>query len=360
MAVPAPAGPPAAATGCDTRHIEFRYADGARRTLDVDAGRPILDAALAADIPLLHQCRSGSCSSCVARLVQGETRQHAGGRSALLRSEHEAGLRLLCQAEAAADCVFDLDYDSAAGAGRPRKASAFVDRVERVASNVVRLRLELAADHWVDFQPGQFFQLRIPGTDIVRSYSPASTSAALPALEFLIRLLPGGAMSQWLVESAQVDDVVEIEGAFGAFFLRDKVRAPHIFVAGGTGLAPILSMLDALRAQPGRKPPALLSFGCTDPAALFGLDEIALRRTWMPNLQARISVDRDAEGDLLLGTPVAALSQADVGHPDTIAYLCGPPPMVEAARARLEAFGVRPANILAEQFVASTASGEAA
>lgn len=341
-------------------HVAFRFADGVERAIEAGPGEVLLDAALTADLPLLHQCRSGSCSSCVAKLVSGACRPRAGGRSVLLQSEIEAGFRLLCQTEAVGDCTFDLAYDSKAGVARAVKARAFVDEVERVASNVVRLKLELAADDWVDFRPGQFFQLTVPGAGAIRSYSPASTPADLPVLEFLIRLLPGGVMSEWLLNHAKRDDIVALEGAFGAFFLREKIRAPHILVAGGTGLAPMLSILDSLRQQSGRKPPIVLSFGCTEPAALFGLDAIALRRHWLPTLQTRVSVDRGATGDLLAGTPVDALREADALDPDTVAYLCGPPPMVAAAHARLEALGVRPDNIFAEQFVASNEPGEAA
>lgn len=335
--------------------VTFAFADGVERSVGVRQGETVLEAGLTSDLPLLFQCRSGSCSSCVAKLVAGKTRPHTAGHSALLRSEHEAGMRLLCQTEAVGDCRFELAYDSSAGAVRATKAKAFVDAIERVAANAVRLRLELAADNWVDFCPGQFFQISVPGTDgAVRSYSPASTAADLPKMEFLIRLLPGGVMSQWLTDEAHPDDVVELEGGYGAFFLREKARVPHIFVAGGTGLAPMLSMLDALRVQPGRKPPMLLSFGCTDPDALFGLDAIRLREQWMPTLRSRISVDRGATGDLLGGTPVDALRPEDVTDPGTVAYLCGPPPMIDAARARLEALGVQPDNIFAEQFIASS------
>jgi benzoate/toluate 1,2-dioxygenase reductase subunit len=343
----------------DAAEISFAFADGVERSVSTSPGETILDAGLAADLPLLYQCRSGSCSSCIARLVKGETTQ-AAGHTTLLRSEYEAGYRLLCQTQAAEPCSFELGYDSEAGAVKARKAKAFVDEVERIASNVVRLRLELADDYWVDFRPGQFFQITVPGVGAVRSYSPASTPKDLPRMEFLIRLLPGGVMSQWLTEQANPDDVIDIEGAFGAFFLREKVRAPHILVAGGTGLAPMLSILDALREQSGRRPSMLLSFGCTDPDALFGLDAISLREQWMPNFRSRVSVDRGATGNLLLGNPVEALRQEDVTDPDTVAYLCGPPRMIDAAHARLEALGVKPENIFAEQFVPSETAGVSA
>ncbi|MCY1181276.1 Benzoate 1,2-dioxygenase electron transfer component [compost metagenome] len=148
--------------------------------------------------------------------------------------------------------------------------------------------------------------------------------------------------------------MLTLSGPYGAFFLREeKKRAPHIFVAGGTGLAPILSMIDTLRQGGGRKPPMLLSFGCATPEVLFCLDDIELRQQWLPSLEARICVDREPRDGLHHGSPVSALREGDVTSPDTVAYLCGPQPMIDAATARLIELGVDPANIFAEQFVAS-------
>ena len=119
-------------------------------------------------------------------------------------------------------------------------------------------------------------------------------------------------------------------------------------------LAPMMAMIDTIRAQPGRKPPLLLSFGCASPEGLFCRDELDLRRHWMPGLDVRLSVDRgeSAEG-LRIGNPVDVIIHQDVADPDTIAYLCGPPGLINAARAHLVGLGLKPENIHAEQFVAS-------
>jgi benzoate/toluate 1,2-dioxygenase reductase subunit len=331
------------------------FSDGVERLVAVRRGELVLDAALAADVPVLNQCRSGSCTSCLARLVEGEAVMRAGTASSLTRAERDEGLRLLCLTEALSDCRFAIDYDSTAGTNRPVKLQAFVDAIDRLASDVVRLRLELAEGDWLDFRPGQFLQFHIPGTDQVRSYSMASAPDELPTIELLVRLLPNGAMSDWLRSSAAVEDVVVLEGPFGNFFLREKVRAPHVMIAGGTGLAPMMAMVDALRKKSGRKPPVLLSFGCTRADGLFHLDALDLRRLWLPSLDLRISVEQGEAGEgMLSGNPVAAVSAADIGDPEAVAYLCGPPGMIHAARAHLEGLGMKPENIFAEQFVASS------
>ncbi|MBN8284927.1 2Fe-2S iron-sulfur cluster binding domain-containing protein [Zoogloea sp.] len=337
-----------------THQVTLRFADGATHTVLTEDGRSVLDAALQAGAPVIHQCHSGSCSSCIATLCEGSAVTQAGATTSLLSSEYAAGQRLLCVTRAQSDCVFELPYTSTAGQIAPVTAHAFVDGIERIASNVMKLTLELAEGDWLDFRPGQYLQVEIPGAETVRSYSPSSIAADLPRLELLVRLLPGGAMSSWLEGGAKPDDVVKIKGPYGAFFLReDHRRAKHIFVAGGTGLAPVLSMVDGIRQWGGRKPPMLLSFGCAVPEALFCLDELELRRQWLPTLETRISVDRGAQGDVLSGSPVAALREGDVPNADTVAYLCGPQPMIDAATRRLIELGVPPERIYSEQFVAS-------
>jgi benzoate/toluate 1,2-dioxygenase reductase subunit len=161
-------------------------------------------------------------------------------------------------------------------------------------------------------------------------------------------------MSEYLTTRCEPGDEIEVEGPLGAFILRDSA-APHIFVAGGSGLAPIFSMIDAIRRRPGAKPPMLLSFGCASDSQFFYREEVELRASWMPQLSLRLSADRveDPESGLIQANPVEVLTAADVSDPETVAYLCGPPRMIEAARERLAALGVRPEHIYAENFVAS-------
>lgn len=337
----------------NTKNVTLQFIDGVSKSIVVREGESVLNAALAAGVPLIHQCRSGSCSCCMASLVNGRANMRKGASSTLLRSEFEAGKRLLCLAEPEADCTFALNYESNASEQQATQFKAFIDDIEKVAHNVVRLKLELAEGFWADFRPGQFFQIKVPGLGTMRSYSPSSTAADMPKMEFLIRLLPDGVMSNYLRDAAKRDDVLELEGPFGNFFLRDKVSAPHIMIAGGTGLAPMMSMVDTLRKKSGRKPKVLLSFGCANPESLFCLDDIELRKHWLPTLTTRVSVDCGASGALLGGNPVDALRPEDAVDPETVAYLCGPPLMLEAAHARLLSLGVREENIFAEQFTPS-------
>jgi benzoate/toluate 1,2-dioxygenase reductase subunit len=336
--------------------VTLRFADAVEKQLDVAPGQLVLDAAIEAGLALSYQCRPGSCTSCIARLSAGEADMRPGS-SSLMPSEKAAGQRLLCLTEAQTDCAFDLPYGSTS-VGAATKAHAFINAVEHLASDVVRLELELAEGDWLDFKPGQFIQLEIPGTGESRSYSIASTPADLPKIDLLIRLLPDGLTSNWLRAQARADDTVALAGPYGSFFLRPApATAPQLMIAGGTGLAPMLSMIDTLRTKPGRKPRIILSFGCASADQLFHQDALELRSQWMPGLETRLCIDRVADGGtapegIRLGNPVAAMLETPL-DPASTAYLCGPPAMVTAARDALIAAGLAPENIHAEQFVAS-------
>ncbi|MDX2366914.1 MAG: 2Fe-2S iron-sulfur cluster binding domain-containing protein [Colwellia sp.] len=337
-----------------THQITLNFSDGVTKKFSVPANKSILDEGLAAEMPLLYQCRSGSCSSCICTLNEGDITTINGESSTLLRSEHELGQRLLCVSQAEADCSIDLAYGSKVGTSSAQEVNAFIDSIEHIGVNTVRLTVELAEGSYMDFRPGQFMQINVPGVGTLRSYSPSSTNKEFPKMEFLIRLIPGGLMSTYLKEQAEVDQILTLTGPYGAFFLREEhKRAPHIFVAGGTGLAPILSIIDTIRQSSGVKPKMLLSFGCATPEALFCLDDIQLREQWLPSLEARICVDHGAQEGHYSGNPVSPLQEADVTDPNTVAYLCGPQPMINGATSRLIELGVKAENIFAEQFVAS-------
>lgn len=331
--------------------VSCRFSDGVEHVLQVPEGTEVLHAALANDVPILHQCQSGSCGSCIGKVVSGNLQMRKDTATSLLKNEQEQGLRLMCSSWALGDSTVEFDYPSTLYA--PRHVSAFVDNLEWLASDAVRLKLELAEGDWIDFSPGQFVRMEVPGSEQWRSYSMATNPDQVPKLEFLIRTLPDGLMSNYLRDKAAVDDVIKLEGSFGSFFLREERNAQNIMIAGGTGLAPMLSMLDAIRGKSGKKPRSLLSFGCMNEEALFAVEDLELRESWMKELEVRISLDQGSpSGQYRSGNPVEAITADDVG-PDTIAYLCGPPGMVSAAVDHLQNLGVKLSNIHAEQFVPS-------
>ncbi len=332
--------------------VSVRFSDGDIAVFPVTSNETILEGALKADVPILNQCQSGSCGSCVAVLEDGEATPLATQAGCLLDSELAEGRRLLCSARASSDCSFQVDYTTSAGAATPAAANVFIDEIAWLSSDVVRLGVELAEGDWADFSPGQYMRINIPNTEISRSYSMSSSPEQLPKLEFLVRVIPGGLFSEFLSTKARVDDILKLEGPYGSFFWRENFRrSKHLLIAGGTGLAPILSILDQIRAAPGKKPNITLSFGCASDKTFFGADILDLRKAWMPTLETRLTVDDAGESwSGLIGNPLQAISTDDI-ESDAVAYVCGPPGLVNSSKKVLSDFGMSESRIFAERFL---------
>jgi benzoate/toluate 1,2-dioxygenase reductase subunit len=191
----------------------------------------------------------------------------------------------------------------------------------------------------------------VPGTDEWRSYPIASGEHEQGRLSFLIRVLPSGAMSDYLRNRVRPGADLDMEGPVGGFVLEPSTR-PHVLIAGGTGLAPMLSMLDKIRlVRPA--PPVLLVFGCGRETGLFLRDELEARQSFIPTLDVRIALrEPDDTPGVVRGNPVDVLRPEDI-RSDSVAYLCGPHGMVSAAETRLIGFGLEARQVRSEQFVAS-------
>jgi ferredoxin-NADP reductase/ferredoxin len=341
-------------TAANPQRVTLRFEDGVEKEIEVGADEFVLDAALRQGVPLVYQCRSGSCSTCVGQIVSGTLEMAHDRALSLIASEIAEGKRLLCSAHALAPSTVRLHYPSALIYAEERRSfEARVAGIEWPAPSVAKFAIEVERRAGVSFHAGQYVRIKVPGTDQWRSYSMCSTPRDLPKMEFLVRIIPGGAMSEYL-RGAREGERVEVEGPLGAFILH-RGKGLHVFVAGGTGLAPILAMIDELRRASGAKPKMLLSFGCASDKTFFYRDEIELRQWWIPQLSVRLSADRveDPASGLIVGTPVDALGAEAISDPEAVAYLCGPPPMIEGARRRLVELGINPERIYAERFVAS-------
>ncbi|MBL8269395.1 2Fe-2S iron-sulfur cluster binding domain-containing protein [Steroidobacter sp.] len=321
------------------------FQDGAELTVAVAPGQTLLEGALAADAPVRYDCCSGSCGSCVVQCLAGESVVDVTGKMPVNADELAEGLRPACLTRIKTDATFELPYSLHDAPSLPSKHSAQIVELRRGAPSVALLKLQLDRAEDFVFQPGQYVRLAAPGVGEARAYSIASTATDLPLLELMIRLVPNGTMSRWLQETAKVGDRVKLQAPLGSFGLDDRATR-HVFVAGGTGLAPVLSMVRSLR---GRGQPALLCFGCTRRQELFYEQELAALAASMPELEVRIAVMEGADIDLHSGTAVSLLRREDFDAA-TVCYLCGPPLMVDAARKALSAHGVATKAIRAERF----------
>jgi len=326
--------------------LTFIFADGETVSVPSRTGETILQAARRGGLGLSSDCEVGDCQTCRCNIRVGEVDYDELATVSLTDAEMRAGETLACVAEAAGDVTLQMPYER----GRLIPAKPFsmrIEAAEQVAAGTVRLRAQTLGLKPVQFLPGQYVNVTVPGSGAVRSYSMASAPSAERRLEFFVRLLDGGAMTEFLTAHAQPGGVLECEGPRGTFYLRDGDR-PLLMLAGGTGLAPMLAMLRTLAAQRSSRA-VLLCFGVNTQDQLFGLDEIAGLQAVLPGLELRVTVAGGEPGPgRISGYVTQALRPGEVQGRDI--YLCGPPAMTDAARALLARHGAGPDRIFMERF----------
>lgn len=333
--------------------------DGAESTVACDDGTTVLEAAAEAGMMLKASCESGGCGSCSAVLKDGRVEMGSHDPNVIEVPEERGGI-LLCRSFPREDCRIELPYDhTKIVTGPPVRHDAEITALDRVADGVMRVRLTLRpaedGSASADFESGQFFRVLVPGgpsdKEVRRAYSPANVANFDGALEFYVRLLPGGAMSDYLSERAVVGDVLTVSNADGEFRLAENGLRPRWFLAGGTGLSPLLSMLRKM-AEWGDPQPARLFFGVTRVGEVFAQDEIAELSAALSDFRADTVVwNPDVNWTGPVGNPVE-MAAAEIAALDEMpdVYLCGPPPMMDAAFAALTAAGVPADQIHAERF----------
>ncbi len=314
--------------------LRLAFEDGTEREIAALPWQTVFQAAQAHGIELATDCREGACATCKALCMEGDYDVGDASPEALTAEEEAAGLVLACQMLPRGDCTLRFPYPFSLTGGRVQR-QAVLEAVERVAEDTVRLALALDAD--MPFLPGQYARIGVPGTGAERAFSFSRRDGA----EFHARLLPDGLMSTYLARCARPGDRLELSGPYGGFFLREPVR-PVLMVAGGTGLAPMLAMLEALE---GRQPAAVL-FGAASAGRLFALDRLAAS-----GAKVSLAVEEAGGGPSVHTGFVTDL--IDPAETDTDAYVCGPPAMIDAARARLLSVGVAPERIHCERFLPS-------
>jgi methane monooxygenase component C len=318
----------------------------------------VISAGLRQSVLLVSDCRQGICGACRGFLEEGRydsLLEHSP--HALSDHDEEAGWVLACRLKPRGDLCLDFDYaaDRVGRLDAARRPGRIV-ALDRLSSSVVRIVVRtLSAQEPLRWEAGQHVRLQLADSGVTRAYSIANLAGGGHELEFFIRLIPGGAFSE-AIESMRSDGAtVAVEGPFGAFTWRAE-RPDPVFVAGGTGLSPILSMLRKLAVEaPHRR--ATLIFGVSTEDKLFGQAQIDSIVAACPGLKARVTVAEPTDSWTgLRGTAVDALARelAQAADPKGCDYyIGGPAPMVEAAQAVLEEFDIPRGAIHQELHVAS-------
>jgi NAD(P)H-flavin reductase/ferredoxin len=286
----------------------------------------VLDAAFRQGLNLAYGCREGQCSACKCFLMEGEVAMKRYSNFALSDSEESSGYSLMCRAMPEQDLVVELlhyDPENYRLSHEIRDGSATVEAVESLTHDITRLVLSAPG---FDFTPGQFVDIHVPGGDAVRRSFSLANLAGEDRIELMIKRYDGGRFSGLLSAGAvKVGDSIGYTGPYGSLRPREG-EAPILMIAGGSGMAPILSLLRSFSAS-GCERPIRFFYGARTDDDLFHIDEISALPfkdfTFTPVVGGFV---HEAVDEFLAAEAVFAA-------PDV--YMCGPPPMVEAAESML-------------------------
>lgn len=317
-----------------------------RRTLHVAAGVNLLDALRANDVPVSYSCMAGRCGTCRCKVVAGEVLE--SGREAQRPLGAEDGYVLACQTFVTEPCTVEIAEPDEVVVHTARTIKATVVAIEDAAHDIKRLRLQPAKP--LDFSPGQYAQLQFTPAH-VRPYSMAGL-AGDGELEFHVRLVPEGRVTAYIARDMKVGDAVRVSGPLGSAYLRRQHTGPMLCVAGGTGLAPILSILRGALAA-GMRNPVHLYFGVRSERDLYGQAWLADLQRRHPALTVHTVLASGRAPGCRTGLVTHAIAQDWQGLAGFRAYLCGAPPMVEATSLLVRGLGVLPGQVHADAFYAS-------
>lgn len=303
------------------------------RSMPAAANRSVLEAALDAGLNLPHSCKSGHCGSCRARLLSGEVHYPNGRPLGLMEEEARAGNILMCQALPRSDLVVEARLVASVDDVEIKTLPCRIARLERLAPDVMQVFLKLPSVESLRFQPGQYLDVLLEDGRR-RSFSIASPPHDAEPLELHVRRVSGGGFSDMLFTRLGVGSLLRIEGPVGQFVYRESDR-PLLLIAGGTGFAPLKSMLRHVFEHDAHRE-IHLYWGVRRPVDLYE-EELVLE--WVrshPRLRftAVLSAAESA------GAPHRRLGWVHeavlADHPELSAfdvYAAGPPALVEAVRA---------------------------
>jgi CDP-4-dehydro-6-deoxyglucose reductase len=325
------------------------------RSFSVAPDQWVLDAALDAGLNLPHSCKGGSCGACRARLLRGEVGYPNGRPLGLADSEVAEGLILLCQAHAHGDLTLEILEVGTPDEALIKRLPCRIERIERWSHDVRAVFLRLPAAERFDFTPGQYLDIMLPGGRR-RSFSIASPPHDSRLLELHVRRVPGGELTEQLFADKARGALLSIEGPLGQFAYRTPARcatgddAPMLLVGGGTGLAPLKSIMrHVIENGLGRE--MSLYWGVRSERDLYAhdaLEELARRAAnlrYVPVLSEPSPQWQGRRG----WVHEAVLADLDSLERHEV-YASGPPAMVDAVRREFGLRGVAPNRLWFDSF----------
>ena len=334
-------------------NVALQFEDGVTRFISVVQGETLSDAAYRQKINIPLDCRDGACGTCRAFCESGsfDMPEETYIEDALTPEEAAEGYVLACQCRPTSDAVFQIQASSEVCKTEIHQFHGTLERVEKLSDSTITFDIQLdEGQPDIHFLAGQYVNVGLPNTTETRSYS-FSSKPGNRLTSFVVRNVPNGKMSEFLSATAQAGDKMTFAGPFGSFYLRPVTR-PVLMLAGGTGIAPFMSMLQVLEEK-GSDQSVRLVFGVTndfDLVAIEKLNELQDKFSWF---EYRTVVANPESAHERKGYVTGHIENDWLNNGDVDIYLCGPVPMVEAVRGWLDAEGVKPASFLFEKFSAN-------
>jgi CDP-4-dehydro-6-deoxyglucose reductase len=317
------------------------------KTFESRAGESLLDAALRAGITLPYSCRTGRCGSCKGTVRSGETTP-LHDELDLTDAERAAGAILTCVRSATGDIDLAIEDLGDAHLAPARTWPCRVQSIEHLAPDVVRVMLRLPPTSEFSFVAGQYIDT-IGHGGLRRSYSVAGTIAASKQVELHIRQVPGGAMSDYWFASAKVNDLLRMHGPLGTFFIRETEGLELIFLATGTGMAPVKAMLEALSQHEHQPRSVTVYWGGRVPTDIYwDSQQVTIAHRFVPVLSRAAD---DWTG--VRGHVQDALLRDGFNASSTAVYACGSEAMIHSARTQLLSAGLPEGCFHSDAFVSS-------
>ena len=303
-----------------------------------EAEETILDAALRQGLTMPYGCRDGACGACKGKVLCGEVDHGKAQPHALTEADKAAGLALFCCAKAKSDLVLECKEVRSQSEIPVKTLPARVEKMEKVAADVMVLHLRLPATERLQFLTGQYIDILLKDGKR-RSFSLANAPHDDALLQLHVRLVPGGLFTEQVFSTMKERDILRLNGPHGSFYLREESQKPMLLLAGGTGFAPIKAIVEHCLATGSQRPIALY-WGNRNRAGLY-MDELPARWAAEHSHISYVPVLSDpAPADAWSGRTGLVHEAAMADLPDLSgyqAYVCGAPAMVEAAKRDLVA-----------------------
>ncbi|MDY6957320.1 MAG: 2Fe-2S iron-sulfur cluster binding domain-containing protein [Pseudomonadota bacterium] len=335
------------------------HIEGVDKPVECDEKTFILSAALRDGIAIPYSCRVGGCGTCKVRLLEGKVKEFTDKTYLLSQEELRANYILSCQCQPRSDVRIqvdglDLSAEAQASVHEVVNRTGLIKALNHLTHDIVEVRIEL--DGPMAYTAGEYSDMRVPGVlDEFRSYSFAARPDPAQAnrVIFHIRKVPGGKFTEWLHQADRIGARVELRGPFGDFRLR-SAAAPMVCVAGGSGMAPIKALLEQALVD-GVQRDCTYLFGARSQKDLYcqdDMDRIAAqwkgRFRYIPILSEEPE-DSDWTGPRGLVTEFLTREVPELAT--CHAYMCGPPPMLDAAIEVLKGAGIPGEHIHFDKFL---------